>query len=307
MKKEFYSIRINTLRAHDPVPFDIFLYIARRYLHYTRINDEMEESRLKNLKNKGVKKLFIESQDEDRYLKYLESGINSLTDTRMTVEDRASLANDTMLSSVENAEKNLETEVGYNSQKNQLEKISQFIGSERGPMKSMLAAAGISIDNNQHSATVSSLSMALATKLGTLNTNDIVELGFAALLHDIGKTKLTFDANMPVSKMTPTQLKQYKNHPADGAEMLAGKPFVSPRILGLIVSHEEYGHGKGFPEKKNVLSLDTSYQILSLVNKFDRFCQDNSLTHTEAIDPFFSKYDDDFDQTLVSTFVTILT
>jgi HD-GYP domain-containing protein (c-di-GMP phosphodiesterase class II) len=307
MKKEFYSIRINTLRAHDPIPFDIFIYIASRYLHYTRINDEMEESRLKNLKSKGVKKLFIEGQDEDRYLKYLESGINSLSDTRMTVEDRASLANDTMLSSVENAEKNLETEVGYNSQKNQLEKISQFIGSERGPIKSMLAAAGISIDNNQHSATVSSLSMALATKLGTLSSNDIVELGFAALLHDIGKTRLSFDANIPVAKMTPTQLKQYKNHPADGVAMLAGKPFVSPRILGLVVAHEEYGHGKGFPEKKNVFSLDTSYQILSLVNKLDRFCQDNSLTHSAAIDPFFSKHDEDFDQTLVSTFVTILT
>ncbi len=307
MKKDFYSIRINTLRGDDPVPFDTYVLVGERFIHYTRINDEMEGKRLKNLKKKGVKKLFINPSDEDLYLSYLELGLSSLSNNNVSVEDRASLAHDTMVTSVENAEKNLETESGYNSQKRQLEEVSKFIGSDRGPIKSMLTAAGISFDNNQHSATVASLCLALATKLGRLMSDEITELGFAALLHDIGKSRLKFDQSIPVAKMTAEQLKQYKNHPQDGVSMLSGKPFISPRILGLIASHEEYGIGRGFPDKKNLFKMDLSYQILSMVNKFDHFCMENSLLPQQAIDPFFEKYGDHFSEELVSTFATILT
>ncbi len=81
------------------------------------------------------------------------------------INERGASAHDVMVAAVENAEKNLETEEGFQGQKQQSEKISDFILSDRNVIKSMLASAGISLTNNHHSTTVSSLSLAIARKL----------------------------------------------------------------------------------------------------------------------------------------------
>lgn len=307
MSNDFYTVRINTIRGNEKTPFDLYIQVGAKHIHYTRANDEVEENRLKTLKKHGLKKLYIRPEHEQDYLNYLESGIKSLNNKQVHIDDRSSRANDTLLVSVENAEKNLDTEAGYNDQRKQLEMISQFIGGERHAIKGMLSAAGISPDVHQHSATVAGLCIALANKVGGFQKDEVTELAYAALLHDIGKTRLKFDYNKPFDQLTSDQQRQYKLHPEDGVNMLSGKAFISPRILGLIVSHEEYGAGRGYPEKKDVFKLDMSYQILSLANKFDRFCMDRNLQPFNAVDPFFELYPNDFDESLVTTLASVLT
>lgn len=307
MSKDYYSIRINTIRGNETIPFDLFVPVGAKYIHYTRAMDEVEDNRLKTLKKHGLKKLFILPEHEQKYLNYLEEGITSLTNKAVHIDDRASRANDTLLVSFENAERNLETETGYNNQRKQLEQISRFVGEERQAIKSMLASAGLSLDNSQHSATVSGLCLAIANKVGGLEKDELTELAYAALLHDIGKQRLKFNHNMPFESMTPDQQKQYKNHPEDAVGMLSGKPFISPRILGLIAAHEEYGEGRGYPEKKNLFKMDLSYQILSLSNKFDRFCTDQNLQPFNAVDPFFELHANNYDENLIATLAAVLT
>jgi HD-GYP domain-containing protein (c-di-GMP phosphodiesterase class II) len=171
----------------------------------------------------------------------------------------------------------------------------------------MLASAGIAVDNNHHSANVSSLALALASKCGMTDKTEIFELGTAALLHDLGKNRLKFDYQKSSDSFTAEEKKSYKNHPQDGADMLAGKPYISPRILGLIAAHEEYGVGKGYPEKKNLFTLPLSYQILSLVNRFDHLGAELKLEPFKAVDAFFEKHSEDYDENLITTLATILT
>lgn len=303
----YYPVRINTLRHDEIVDFDVFIKVGEKYLHYIANSDELEGNRLRNLKNKGLKKLFINPEQEDLYLSYLERGIDGLSDKSKDISARASLAHDTMMSTVENAEKNLETKEGFERQKNQFDKIAEFIVSDRNAIKSMLASAGIAVDNNHHAANVSSLALALASKMGITDKTEIFELGTAALLHDIGKNRITFNHQKPWANFTEDEKKRYKTHPQDGADMLAGKPYISPRILGLIASHEEYGVGKGYPEKKNLFTLPLTYQILSLVNRFDHMCTELKLEPFKTMDKFFEKHSEDYDENLISTLATILT
>jgi len=307
MSKDFYSVRINTIRGNEKIPFDLFIQVGVKFIHYTRASDEVEENRLKTLKKHGLKKLYIPPEHEGIYLSYLEEGIHALTNKTVNIEERAGRANDTLLVSVENAEKNLETETGYNNQRKQIEKITQFIGEERQAIKSMLASAGLSVDINQHSATVSGLCLAVASKMEILSQDELTELAYAALLHDIGKTRLKFDYNVPFEQLTPSQQKQYKQHPEDGVGMLSGKKLISPRILGLIAAHEEYGEGRGYPEKKNLFKMDPAYQILSLANKFDRFCTVKNLAQFSAVDPFFELHGNDYDENMIATLAAVLT
>lgn len=303
----FFPIRLNTIRPDEVIPFDIFVKLPHRYVHYSGSNLEMEASRVKNLKKHGVKKLFIRPEDEDVYLKYLEESLDVLKNTALTLSERSSMAHDTLIDAAENAEKNLETEERFNGQKRQFDKISNFLATEKNALKDILASAGISMDNNEHSANVSSLAVAVATKAGITDKKEIFELGMAGLLHDIGKKRLNFDHMKPVSQMTSNEKKQYRNHPQDGADMLAGKPYISPRILKLVFMHEELGQCKGYPEKVDLFRQELSFQILSLVNAFDHFCMENKILQVKAIDPFFEKYGEDYDPELITVLGTILT
>lgn len=307
MDKEYYTVRINTIRANEKVPFDLFIKLGNRIIHYIHAHDELEVYRVKNLKKHGLKKLFILLDHEPLYLSYLEEGLGTLTNKNLNIEDRGALAHETMLNSVENAEKNLNTETGYQSQKKQIEQITTFIGDERQAIKSILSSAGITPDSDQHSATVASLSIAVAKKLGTLSQEEMTELAYAAMLHDIGKTRLKFDHNAPFASLTQEQQRQYKNHPRDGVDLLSSKSFISPRILGLIAAHEEYGEGRGYPEKKFLSTMELPYQILSLTNKFDKLCRDKQMKPFEAMDVFFEEYGNYYEENLISVLATVLT
>ena len=291
--KGYFPIRLNTLRSDEAVTFDVFIKIGNRYLHYTHQNDTLEAARIKNLKSKGLRKLFILENNEDLYLLYLESGLQGLSNQAIAIDEKA--------------EHNLETEQGYKTQKQQLSYINDFIINQKGAIKEILKVAGVSLDTNQHSATVSSLCIAVANKVEDISKEDIFDLGVAALLHDLGKNRLKFDSMKPMAQMSPAELKAYKQHPQDGADMLAGKPYINPRILGLIASHEERGEGRGYPEKKIISKLPISYQILSMVNQFDHFCSDNKLLATNGIDPFFEKFGNDYSDELITILATVLT
>jgi len=307
MSETFFPIRLNTLRVDDVVSFDIYLQLGTRFIHYTHRSDLVEGHRLISLKSKGVRKLFIKSEDESSYLQYLEKGLGNLSDNSKDISQRGAMAHDAMVTAVENAEKNLETKEGFEAQKRQFDKISEFIVSDRNAIKSILTSAGISIDTSHHAANVSSLALAVASKSGITDRVEIFELGTAALLHDIGKNRLPFDSMQSKDKMNPEELKKFKQHPQYGVDFLSGKPYISPRILGLILSHEELGEGRGFPEKKNLFTLPKSYQILSLVNQFDHFSSENQIELTKAIDPFFEKFGNHFDQQLMTTLASVLT
>jgi HD-GYP domain-containing protein (c-di-GMP phosphodiesterase class II) len=307
MSDVFLPVRLNTLRPKEAVSFDVYLKLGAKYLHYTHREDEMEGERLKKLKANGVKKLFIRANDEDFYLTYLEKGIENLSDKSKDINDRGALAHDTMVMAAENAEKNLETKEGFDAQKLQFDKITDFIISDRQAIKSMLTSAGISVDNNHHAANVSSLALALASKSGMTDKMEIFDLGTAALLHDIGKNRVKEIEFKSREQMTPAELKKFKNHPQYGVDMLAGKPYISPRILGLILAHEELGEGRGFPEKKNLFKQPLPYQILSLVNQYDHFCSQGQIPLAAGIDPFFEKFGVHFDEQLINVLATVLT
>lgn len=304
---EYFPVRLNTIRANDKAPFDIFVKLPHRYVHYSSGGDEVEETRLKNLKKYGVRKLFIRPEHEDMYLQYLEAGLDNLSDKGLGLTERSAFAHDSLLSSAENAERNLETEEKFHGQRRQFDKIAEFLSSERKAVKEILNISGLSRELNEHSAVVSSLAVAIASKSGIDDKKEIFELGMAGLLHDIGKTRLKFDHMKLESEMTLNELRQYRNHPQDGVDMLAGKAYISPRILKLIVYHEERGHGKGYPNKVDLFREELPFQILSMANCFDHFARQNNIPAVEAIDPFFEKYGQDYHEELITVLGTVLT
>ncbi len=304
---KYLPVRINTLRPGASVNFDVYLQLGDRYIHYIRDQDPLEESRIKKLKEKKVRKLFIQVESEPKYLEYLDAGLSELSQSNKPEEEKGGIANDSMVTAAENAERNLETEKGYQMTEDHFKKIVTFIQSDRGAIKSILSSAGTSEDNHQHAATVSSLSLSVASKLGVKGNKELVELGIAGLVHDIGKNSLPFDPLKLQSELTDDERKQYEAHVTNSLEILTPKKFITPNIIHLVANHEEIGRGRGFPEKKHLSKLPKLNQILNLCNDFDRFCYGNKLEPLKGIDPFYEARADNFNEEHIAILATVLT
>ncbi|MGH1570988.1 HD-GYP domain-containing protein [Methylobacterium sp. P31] len=100
---------------------------------------------------------------------------------------------------------------------------------------------------HQHCLLVAGLAAAFSSALG-LSPADCHRLAKAALLHDVGKTKIPPAILNKAAKLDETELKVMRTHPALGHAMLAGRGFDAT-MLTVVRSHHEMLDGSGYPDK----------------------------------------------------------
>jgi putative nucleotidyltransferase with HDIG domain len=100
---------------------------------------------------------------------------------------------------------------------------------------------------HQHCLLVAGLAAAFSSALG-LCPADRHLLAKAALLHDVGKTKIPPAILNKPGKLDEAELKVMRTHPAHGHAMLAGRGF-DPIMLAVVRSHHEMLDGSGYPDK----------------------------------------------------------
>ena len=286
----FIPIRLATFRPDATIPFDLFIFYEGRYLHYRKPKDVIEAALIVKMKKKGIKKLFIKPEHENLYLTYLEAALDDLSESSIPVAQRSDMAKSTMLMEAENVEKNLDSEESYNRTQSRINKVAQFLIKEKTAIENILASAGASMDNTEHSANVSTLALSIAGEAGITDQQELFSLGLAALLHDIGKVKLEIDPLIPREKLPKEQRSKYWKHPEVAVEMLSGKKYITPRVLKLIHEHEEVGEGTGFPEKKWIKRLSEAGQVLNIANNFDHLCMVTKVTPMACVEGWMANY-----------------
>ncbi len=122
-----------------------------------------------------------------------------------------------------------------------------------------------------HCVNVSVLSISMGQRIG-LKRKALVELGFAALFHDIGKTNIPNAILNKPSDFTDEEWKVMKSHPYLGAlSMLRLKKIDNLLISNAIVSMEHHmscDHS-GYPELKEPVDLDLYSKIVTIADRYD--------------------------------------
>lgn len=303
---QFVPIRLNTLRPDSELGFDLYIEVANKPIHYRRSRDRLESVEINNIKIKNIKKLFIPAKQEDDYLNYLEAGLEDAVLSKAPVARRGELVNDSVTTLADNIERHIETESGFKRTSTQVTKVVEFLQSDKGALNAILSAAGTSLDDAQHAATVSSLSLGAAMKLGYGDTKVLFDIALAGLLHDLGKSKLEIDLTRPYGSMDPKSHSEYQRHPEISVQLLSGKNYIGGRVLELVLNHEELNQGKGYPKKKNLMELPYYCQILSLCNGFDAYCRYRGLLHLDAIESFLEINNANYDVMMLNSLVSLL-
>jgi len=101
-----------------------------------------------------------------------------------------------------------------------------------------------------------------------LNQDELLSVGIAGLLHDVGMTKIGYDITSKESKLSKQEQLIIQKHPRFGVEMLKNNIF-NPYIIEAIIHHHERYDGSGYPDKLFDKQMSKFSSILAICDVFD--------------------------------------
>ena len=118
-----------------------------------------------------------------------------------------------------------------------------------------------------HCDNVGSYALAVAQILG-LDKVRAEQIGVGALLHDIGKIRISDAVLHKPGRLSPKEFGQIKSHPGVGAEIL--RPLNLSKITrDAVLFHHERADGRGYPYGLVGEQIPVAARIVSVVDAFD--------------------------------------
>lgn len=159
-----------------------------------------------------------------------------------------------------------------------------------------------------HSVRVALLALQVARAAGA-GRDELVDVGIAALLHDIGKSKVPPEILFKRGRLDEHEWVWMSQHPRLGADILLEQPDVQPSAVGAAFCHHMDSNGGGYPN--TLLPVPTSgvsrlvrvcdvFEALTSVRPYKR-----ALTPLEAYS-VMRRRPHDFDQRWLRLFVRTL-
>ena len=138
-------------------------------------------------------------------------------------------------------------------------------------------------------------------------THKLVELGVAALLHDIGMLLVPQELYLRPDTLTENEKKTIKSHPVYGYKILDSKSFP-PAVKQAALEHHEREDGSGYPRKLAKEDISLNGKIIALACSYEAISAKR--IYKKSYDPHMglisilkdkAKYYDDAIQALVNS------
>lgn len=162
--------------------------------------------------------------------------------------------------------------------------------------------------SSMHSVNVTVLSLLLGRAMG-MHQNDLVDLGMAAFLHDIGKVHLPEHVRWLGETPAAADYPRYQEHVEQGVQMGETMDLSRGALLAM-AQHHELVDGSGFPCQIHGAGMTAGARILALVNRYDNLCNPSrpsvAMTPHEALAFIFAQLKSRYDAAALSAFIRMM-
>lgn len=171
-----------------------------------------------------------------------------------------------------------------------------------------LLSEGVGERAAMHPVNVTIMSMLLGKALH-LSEQNLIDLGLAALLHDIGKMQLPSRVRWFDEGLSVDDFRHYQEHVGKSVA-IAKRMALSEGALKAIAQHHELMDGSGFPARSPGDDIILPARILALVNRYDNLCNPvrlaTALTPHEALSLLFAQHKARYDNMVLSAYIRMM-
>ncbi len=128
--------------------------------------------------------------------------------------------------------------------------------------------------SERHLRRVRTYAVGVGRRLG-MSGEELEELGYAALLHDIGKLVVSESILSKPSRLSSEEFQTVSEHTTVGAEILQAAP-LPPAVAAAVRHHHERYDGSGYPDGLIGMEIPLAARILAAVDTFDALISDRT-------------------------------
>lgn len=268
--EKFFAINLETLRINTILGFDLYINKAGEYILYRSADLPFTERNRKNLLDSKTGRLFIANDNFQHYQRYIETNLQAIIeDEAIAKKAKARIVYDTSTLIVKDILNNPTVKQNIKRCKKLVESTVSFIFREKEAFHNLLKMMSFDYYTYTHSINVCTFSVALAQITGLTDGKDLHKLGIGALLHDVGKTRVSEAILNKKEPLTPDEVEIVKKHPEWGVDLLKETNLVSPEVYLPIRQHHEREDGTGYPDGLRSRQIHRYSKIVAIADVFD--------------------------------------
>ncbi|MFT5836109.1 MAG: HD-GYP domain-containing protein (c-di-GMP phosphodiesterase class II) [Sulfurimonas sp.] len=194
----------------------------------------------------------------------------------------------------------------YEGSKEVVNSMVETILDDKFTIKSLMNIATHDYYTHTHSINVSIYALSLGSFLD-LKVEELSALGEAALLHDLGKSKIDVDIINKSAELSDEEFKEVKKHPTLGYTLGLKLGIKNRNVLEGIRHHHEKMNGKGYPFGMRGKNIPYYARIIGICDIFDALTSTRSykeaMTAFEALVLMKTKMNKEIDMTLLAAMI----
>ena len=267
---QYLPIFLDSLRSDSILDFDLYLKREGNYLLYRSSQMPFDEKNRIALLDKCMRKLYISTDNQHLYQKYIESNIDQIiNDNSIDVNTKASIVYDATKSLMRDVLTNPTLNDNIKRSQAMVESTVFFILNERHAFSNMLKMMSFDYYTYTHSVNVCIFSVALAQHIGVDNSMELNQLGIGALLHDVGKTRISESILNKNGALTPEEMEIIRKHPEWGYEIIRETDIIPEESYIPIIQHHERENKSGYPKGIGTNEIHQFGKIVAIADVFD--------------------------------------
>lgn len=299
------KIRINSLPPFQAIPFDLYVTIGERMIHYMRAGDHLAPEKILSFEKKAPESFYILATDRANYQAFVRGGLMSTT---LDTKQKALILRESTMGLVEELFERPDIETALSDAKQVVEDFVAFMDSDAEAMVNLIGLSSHDFYTYNHSLDVSIYSLGLGQAIGFRGA-DLHELGLGGLFHDIGKRHIPLDIICKNGPLSDDEWAQMQKHPQYGLVIL-NEHNSSDNIKACAFEHHESMQGNGYPQQLAGSEIHAMARVVAVADTYDALTTKRSyndpMKPTDAIqlmcDKLGGKYDPDVMQALVAIF-----
>ena len=158
-----------------------------------------------------------------------------------------------------------------------------------------------------HSQEVAEIALDIGKELG-LPPEEMEDLRWAALLHDVGKIAVDPNILNKPSELTPGEYRHIMTHAVVGPALV--KPFVNARVVEIISHHHDHYDGGGLNQTLIGASIPLGARIVAVADAYQAMTSDRpyrrALSKMSALDELIWYGGSQFDPIIANTLIKII-
>jgi putative nucleotidyltransferase with HDIG domain len=301
---KYMKIRLNSLPPLHVIPFDLFVSIGGRPVHYLRAGDKLEASKISNFEKKAPESFYILNSERSNYQSFVRDGLIS---DKLDTKQKALILRESTMGLVEELFERPDIENALSDARQTIEDFVEFMDSDAAAMVNLIGLSSHDFYTYNHSLDVSIYSLGLGQAVGFKGA-DLRELGLGGLFHDIGKRHIPLEIICKNGPLTETEWQQMQKHPQYGLVILQ-EHSTSENIKACAFEHHESMAGNGYPQKLLGSEIHAMARVVAVADTYDALTTKRSyndpMKPTDAIELMSGKLAGKYDPVVMKALMAI--